>query len=68
MVSSSRWTDYPTVYNTIEISDEEWNEIWDSFFRYCTDTTKPYDPERKFKPFSQYLRELIALKLAGEKR
>jgi hypothetical protein len=41
--------------NTIEISDAEWDEIVSAWIKYATSMPKD------FKPFSQYLRELIEL-------
>ena len=46
----------------IEITNAEWDEICNEYIRSLIDTHRPYDPNRIFKPFSQYLHELIQLK------
>lgn len=42
-----------------EIIKDEWDEIWNGFFRFCTDTTKTY--RNIFTTFHEYLSDLLSL-------
>lgn len=48
------------IKDTIEITDAEWDEIGHNYIEFSLNRTQPY------KPFSQYLRELLELKQEGQ--
>ncbi len=56
------------LFDTIEITDVEWDDIYRKYRQYCIDVvTGTYDEWTSIgfpipKPFSQYLKELIKLK------
>jgi hypothetical protein len=52
--------------DTIEITDEEWDEIETAYYDYESPEAPPWEFPDRFPTFSQWLKLLIELKKAGK--